>query len=382
MAEVARRIQSIAAEQRDRPFIRNLQESQRRRTERQMLEVASVLTDADNVEARYGQLGLPLPRVINLFTAGFDKPDGTQQVGVCGDAVFAGFPSPDIYGHAGTISALNDTTYINGRAHPNEWAGEEDGAMIVAHPLQVWKEIARRQRARGIEPLFVLTYLVGVREGHALKPGDVGLIIDDAELTNVNHPGHGARGILDDFFGPHFQPKAGRASHLQTAKAYADFARANGYDNMFPAAVCGTPGTTEYQSFLEVGLLDTAFEQARAEQFGGIAEKTFGADRAAGLSLLFGMGPTAELATLRQTFPGEEDFKVLALGLATDSVGGKQSLTIDHPAVVAKAFAAGAAHRDRLLQFEQTYSGRLIQPLPDYSIRAKMQNESRQVNYY
>ncbi len=369
-AEITKQIHSLAQGYGSNPARLNLIELQEQRSQRQMLEVASVMHGADAIEARYSKLGIPLPSVINLFTAGFDKPENAVIVGVCGDETFADFPRPDIYGHAGTISAIGDTTFMNGRAHPNEWAGQDDAAMIIAHPLQVWKEIARRQRAIGIDPLFVFTYLVGTREGHAIKPGDVGLILDDMELTNVVHPGHGARGILDEYFGPHFQPKAGRASNLEMAKLYADFARNEGYINMFPAAVCGTPGTTEYQSFLEVGLLDQAFAQAQAANLGEITQQVFGSLE--NLSLLYGMGVTAELATMRQTFEGEPDFKVLALGLATDSVGGRQSLVVDHSAVVAAAFAAGEEHKKKLLKFENGYVSHLLQPLPDFSIRAKL----------
>lgn len=371
VAEVSRKIHSLAQDYGANPARLSLNELQEKRTQRQMIEVASVMHGADAIEAQYAHLGLPLPSIINVFTAGFNKPDNAVQVGVCGDETFIDFPQPDILGHAGTISAVEDTTYINGRAHPNEWVGHEDAAMIVAHPLQVWKEIARRQRTKGIDPLFVFTYLVGTREGHALKPGDVGLILDDMELTNVVHPGHGPRGILDEYFGPHFQPKAGRSSHLNIAKQYADFARENGYVNIFPAAVCGTPGTTEYQSSLEVGLLDQAFAQQTAN-LGETAAQVFGTPD--NLSLLYGMGVTAELATMRQTFEGEPDFKVLALGLATDSVGGSQSLVIDHPSVVAAAFRAGEEHKKKLLQFESNYIPQLPQPLPYFSIRAKMQN--------
>lgn len=370
-AEVAQRIHQLAQEQASSPTRLGLNELEAKRSQRQMLEVASVLHGADAIETRYAQLGIPLPKVINLFTAGFSRPEEATVVGVCGDEVFVNFPQPDIYGHEGTISALGDKTFSNGRAHPNEWAGQEDAAMITAHPLQVWKEIARRQRAKGIDPLFVFTYLTGVREGQALQPGDVGLILDDTELTNVVHPGHGARGILDEYFGPHFQPKAGRASNLDVAKQYADFANREGYGNIYPAAVCGTPGTTEYQSFLEVGLLDSAFAQVSGANLGEIARATFGTQD--GLSLLYGMGVTAELATMRQTFEGEPDFKVLALGLATDLVGGSQSLVVDHPAVVAAAFAAGEKHKQKLLQFEDQYNPRLVQPIRDFSIRAKLQ---------
>jgi len=346
------------------------------RRQKQLQEVASVTREADAIEHFYFSQNLLLPKVINIFTAGFDKPEKAVQIGTYGDDVFTGFPPPDIEGHAGTVSVVDgEITILNGRAHPNEWAGCEDAPLIVSHPLQVWKEIARRQRTyHGIDPLFVLTYLVGVREGHILRPGDVGLIIDDTELTNVVHPGHGPRSIADAFFGSHFQPKAGRSSNLEIAKMYADFAKKNKYNNLYPAAVCGTPGTTEYQGYLEVGLLDGAFNEAQNRALGKMAQETFGEEAANSLSLLFGMGVTAELATMRQTFPDEPDFRVLALGLATDSVGGDQSLTIDHGAVVNAAFAAGKNHSDKLLQFEHGFNAQVSKPFQDFSIKSKIRD--------
>ncbi len=372
MSELARQIGRIATASPLNQLRAETAAMAEKRQNRQMREVAAITQGADAIETHYSRLGIPLPNTVHLFTAGFNSPEGAQIIGACGDEVFAGFPPPDIYGHAGTISALGDKTFMNGRAHPNEWTGYEDGPMIVARPLQTWKEIARRQRARGFDPLFVLTYLVGVREDSSLKPGDVGLIIDDTELSNTVHPGHGPRGILDTYTGSHFQPKAGRASNLELAKRYSQFALDNGYGNMYPAAACGTPGTTEYQSFLEVGLLDAALEKARAGNLGIVAKQVFGDAGPEKLSLLYDMGITAELATMRQTFEGEEDFKVLALGLATDAVGGEQSLVVDHNAVVGAAFAAGAAHRDMLLRFGDSYDPRLPRPMPDFSIQGKL----------
>ena len=339
----------------------------------QMEEVMSVMREADAIENLHRKHGIPLPKVYNLFTAGFNKPDEAVIMGVYGDKTFKKFPKPDIYGHDGTVSQKGELLFLNGRAHPNEHAGDEYAAMVVAHPLQVLKELARRQRAQGVDPLFILTYLTGVREGQAMKPGDLGLIIDDAELTNIVHPGHGPRSILDQYFGAHFQPKAGR--NKEEAKTFADFAKKYGYKDIFPVAGVGTPGTTEYQGYLEIGLLDTAFEKAK-ENLGILAEQIFGEKGKEKLSLLFGMGITSELATLRQTLPGEDDFRVLAFGLATDLVGGAQSLVIDHKEVVAAAFANGEKHRDMLLKYGES-DAKMSLSIKDFSIRKKFQEQKK-----
>lgn len=339
----------------------------------QMEEVMSVMKEADAIENLHKKHGILLPKVYNLFTAGFNRPEQAVILGVYGDNTFKKFPKPDIYGHEGTVSEDGSLLFLNGRAHPNEHAGDEYAAMVVAHPLQVLKELARRQRTQGVDPLFILTYLTGVREGHAMEPGDLGLIIDDAELTNIVHPGHGPRSILDQYFGAHFQPKAGR--NQEEAKTFAEFAKEYGYKNVFPVAAVGTPGTTEYQSYFEIGLLDSAFEKAK-ENLGMLAEKIFGEKGKDKLSLLFGMGITSELATLRQTLPGEEDFRVLPFGLATDLVGGAQSLVIDHNEVVAAAFANGEKHRDMLLKYGRSDAKMSLQT-KDFSIKAKFKEQKK-----
>lgn len=340
----------------------------------QMEEVMSVMREADAIENLHKKYGIPLPKVYNLYTAGFNKPDEAVILGVYGDKAFKKFPKPDIYGHDGTVSNDGDLLFLNGRAHPNEHVGDAYAAMIVAHPLQVLKELARRQRAQGVDPLFILTYLTGVREGGKMKPGDLGLIIDDAELTNIVHPGHGPRSILDQYFGSHFQPKAGR--NKVEAKTFADFAKEYGYKNIFPVAGVGTPGTTEYQGYLEIGLLDVAFAKAKDDNLGILAEQIFGQGGKEKLSLLFGMGITSELATLRQTLPGEDDFRVLAFGLATDLVGGDQSLVIDHNAVVEAAFASGEQHRNMLLKYGRS-DAKMSLAVKDFSIKAKFKEQKK-----
>ena len=339
----------------------------------QMEEVTSVMAEADAIENLHKKYGMPLPKVYNLFTAGFNRPDEAVIMGVYGDKTFKKFPKPDIYGHDGTVSKDGDLLFLNGRAHPNEYAGDEYAAIVVAHPLQVLKELTRRQRAQGVDPLFILTYLTGVREGHAMKPGDLGLIIDDAELTNIVHPGHGPRSILDQYFGAHFQPKAGR--NKEEAKTFVDFTKEYGYKNVFPVVGVGTPGTTEYQGYLEIGLLDTAFEKAK-ENLQILAEQIFGPKGKEKLSLLFGMGITSELATLRQTLPGEDDFRVLAFGLATDLVGGNQSLVIDHNTVVEAAFVSGKEHRDMLLKYGRS-DAKMTLTTKDFSIKAKFKEQKK-----
>lgn len=337
----------------------------------QKRELASIMHDADAIEKFFLSRNTPLPVLYNLCTIGFDSPKEAEQIGKYGKGMFHNFVPPEIPGHEGTVSYHDGMLFFNGRAHPNEWAGNEKGPMIVSHQLNVIKELIRRQRTKdGVDPLVVLTYVVGVREGHPLQPGDLGMILDDTEMTNIIHPGFGARALLDQHEGSHFQAKAGRSSNFEVAKAFADYAKENSYNRVFPAVAAGTPGTTEFQSYLEVALLDEAFERVRQGNLKKLVDDVFGEGGAERLSLLFDMGITSELATMRQKNKGEKEFNYIAFGLGTDLVGGVQSMSIDHDAVFDKAVKEGEYHRDHIMNFARRFSTKLPQKLPDYSLRA------------
>ncbi len=342
----------------------------RERLNYQKKEVASIIRDADAIEKYFLKRNTPLPLLYNLCTIGLTPPDGTEQIGKYGEGIFYGFVPPEIKGHEGTVSYHDGMMFFNGRAHPNEWAGDEMGPMIVSHQLNVIKELIRRQRAKdGVDPLVVLTYVTGVREGHPLQPGDLGLILDDTEMSNNIHPGHGPRAFLNQKEGPHFQAKAGRASNRDVARAFADYAKEVGYDRLFPAVAIGTPGTTEYQSYFEVGLLDNGFETTKQGNLRSVIEKTFGEGGIDRLSLLFDMGITSELATMRQKFKKEKEFNFIAFGLGTDLVGGIQSEEIDHDAVFDKAIHEGPYHRGHIINFARRFDAKLPQKLDDYSFK-------------
>ncbi len=342
----------------------------RERMNQQKKETASIIRDADAIEKYFLKRNMSLPLLYNLCTMGLTPPDETEKIGDYGKGNFYGFVPPEIKGHEGTVSYNDGMLFFNGRAHPNEWAGVEMGPMIVSHQLNVIKELVRRQRTKdGVDPLIVLTYVTGVREDHPLKSGDLGLILDDTELTNIIHPGHGPRSHLDDKEGNHFQAKAGRSSNPEVAKAFLDYAKEVGYDRVFPAIAIGTPGTSEYQSFYEVALLDAGFDRVKTGNLQHLVNKVYGEGGIDKLSMLFDMGITSELATMRQRFKEEKEFNYVAFGLGTDLVGGEQSLLIDHDAVFAAALKEGPFHRDHILEFARRFNTKLPQKLPDFSMK-------------
>jgi hypothetical protein len=360
---------------------------QKERETVQALEVISVKIAADAIEELLTEKGFSRPAIYSILTAGMDVPEEAVLLGKYGEggSAFASFPKTDIYGHAGEVYSLKiagerTMLIMKGRAHPYEWSKDPYGDMVVAHPLQVMKEISRRQRTDdGEDPIFILTYLTGVREGQNMRPGDLGVILDDTPGDNDSHPGQGPRAILDEFFGERFQPKDNRASTITLAESFVQFAESKDI-KIFPVAAIGTPGTTEFQSSLEATLYDDAFQKALEEgNFGQTVRKIAKEDDAA---QLFCMGVTEELATLRQTLsskdnkePKEADFKVMALGLATDAVGGAQSTEINHGEVVTAAFVQGKMYRDLIMEFVNSPKLasmiKMKESMPDYSIRTR-----------
>ena len=323
----------------------------------QALEATFISADARNIQQHIRRMGFSEPSLYSIFTVGFPAPEKSTHIGTYGEGSFEGFPSPAIKGHPGKAVIVpigeNGETMLAfiGRAHPNEWTTERYGNMIVAHPLRVVKEMIRRQRTLGKNPPVVLSYVTGVTERYKMKPGDLGVIIDDSTLDNISHPGWGPVDVLDPLIGEHFQPKAGRSSHVELGKLFQETAKRKGIKT-FPVAVCGTPGLTEYQSFGEVPIFKHALEQARKDKgLASIARQIYGFWGPSLLAPLWDMGITFEEATMRQIRKNERPFTVLAITLPTDSVGGEQSLTVNHDLVAANALATGPRNSQLMLDF-------------------------------
>lgn len=344
----------------------------------QAAEVALIAGDATAVERLFKEKGLPLPSAYGILTTGYEVPKEAIQLGKFGEGAFIGFPKPAAVGYAGEAYAvkIGDKTamFLQGRAHPNEWTGERFGNMIVTHPLRVIQELIRRQRVKdGSNPPVVLTYVTGVAVDHAMKSGDLGIIIDDAEGTNNMHPGQGAVELLDQYVGPHFQAKMGRASDKGLAQLF--LTSANELEvTVCPAAAFGTPGTPEYQSHLDAAWGRVIFNKARDFGLNEYAQEIYGVNGPTMLSLLYDMGITFELATLRQTHSGEDNLRVLAIGLATDTVGGTESLTIDHGQVVAQALATGERNTNLIMHFlgKAVNTPAPLQNTADFSLQTKL----------
>lgn len=350
----------------------NVTRMQKRGERMQELEKYSIVRDADAIENILAQHNLPPRKAFVYLTNGFQNPPFAYQIGTLGDATFRGFAATDAQGYSGAVTVDQDNMYFLGRQHPTELVDQPYASMVEAHPIQVLKDLARRQRANEKDPqdpLFVFTYLTGVREGHSMQVGDMGLILDDTEMVQVAHPGMGRRAILDASTGIHFQAKSGRSVHLEEAKNLHDFSRQMEHP-LFPVAVWGTPGAPEFQSRMEVGMFDAAYKEARAAgRLDVLAEKIFGEEGPKKLSALFDMGITAELAGMRLLLPDEAEFRRVALGIATDPVGGVYSDEVSHEQISAIAKKKASAHQQMLLGYINQYDPHLKEPMKDFSIK-------------
>lgn len=408
----------------------------------QVAEIYNIRKTADRIEQLLAERDLPLPSVYTLHTAGFDFPfenpvvlgrlapngildeserDHRNRFAQYGqDAPFELIPQPDILGHAGEVAVAqidgkHTAMSFLGRDHPYEEAYDPIAPFENARKIRIIKELIRRQRERGENPIAITTYLSGVVEGHPLKPGDIGVIFDDNELGHGTHPGLGHRAILDKFLGSRFQPKAGRDSNMELAQAFykqaqefkAPPGRTDIEDGPVPVgsvAIMGTPSATEFEGFLDTGLGISAFEIARKigldelvkrfypeqtsssfikdmlyplirqkigerliritqdNRFKGRAREIYKYRKHAP-SLVFGMSNTAELAQLREVInkpdpePSMEDHIIREADfpfLALTLITdsvGKGSFNIDHNQVVGNALATSPRNTLLLKQF-------------------------------
>lgn len=350
----------------------------RERAIAQGAELLLIRDDATAIEQLLRREKLPPPVGYSVFTSGFLPPKNSIRLGKFGEPPFEGFPPPEAIGHEGGVYAVpvneqGDILFVlTGRPHPTEWVGERFAPMIVAHPLRVIREMQRRQRAdQGIDPPIILTYVTGVVEGHKMKPGDAGIIVADSELTNVMHPGFGPVALLDQYLGPHFEPKLGRSATVALAQKFTALAHDRNIP-LFPVSVCGTPGTPEFQNDEEIAMFMPAFEEARRRHSGQLAGLIFGLNGQEMMAPLFDMGITFDQAIFRQKHRGERDIRRMNLALATDEVGGEQSLNIDHDAVFAKALAEAPKYLQLIIeqaaQFRNDPNFK-IEDRTDYSLR-------------
>ena len=96
------------------------------------------------------------------------------------------------------------------------------------------------------------------------------------------------------------------------------------------------------------------------------------------LAPLFDMGITFEQAIFRQKHKEEQEIRRLSLALATDEVGGEQSLNIDHDAVFARALAEAPKYQRLMLEHAAKFRedpNFIIEDRTDYSLRKLTDNQ-------
>lgn len=335
----------------------------------QLSELYLIRQTADRIETLLNSKGYKLPSVYMLNTAGIRYPFKSELLGhYQTDPPFELFPATDTAGHPGevAIAKIDDQNSIlsfTGRAHPYEWLKHPYGNMIAARPLRVVKELMRRQRERGKNPILIDTFLAGVYEGHPLEKGDLAIIVDDSELGNNTHPGLGQRALLDEWLGSRFQPKMERSGSRELMQGFYRTARGLGF-NSAPAVAVGTPGDPEFENYFELALALNTFDRAKSLGLDTYIKKTFEDPQAVeDTALIFGMGISADLAVVREAFPGETDFPFLALALISDKVG-QESIHTTHNSNVSAARSYQDQNTALLKQFILFYIRGQLEGIP------------------
>lgn len=348
----------------------------------QALEIMNISQDADALLGEFKHKHLPPPSAFGVFTTGHVAGENAIKIGELGKGLFQNYAGPETKGHKGEVYMIpfGNNHYMLGffgRAHPNEYFGNEYGPIIVAHQLRVVKELIRIERAElGIDPPIFMSYLAGASEGHFLQKGQAGIILSDTEFSNIIHPGHGPVAILDEYIGNHFQSKYIPTSDLELSKFFIDKSSKEGLV-VKPVAAAGTFGTPEFQNPEEYDMWKFWVERSRSGQTGEWAKELFlnGNEE---LTAAFDMGITFEQAVLRQRFlPYEVPVKKIAVILTSDIVGETGSTKVSHIGNVAEAEETAPKFQNALFSALKKYvesKNFFLRNYPNYSIRAKLVN--------
>ncbi|MDZ4229206.1 MAG: hypothetical protein U1C50_03035, partial [Patescibacteria group bacterium] len=354
----------------------------RERALSQAIEILSISLEADAIETDLTQRKIRFPSVFSIFTAGLKPPtESSQELAKYGVYPYQGFFPAGIPGHECKISITNltgDITMMNfmGRSiHVYESNDLKQAPIVAAHGLRLIKELARRQRSRGIDPAIILTFLTGADfEVGNINIGEIAVLMDDTELNNTNHSAAGAHDLLDKYDGNRFIGKAGNAGDPEIAKQFKEILGRR----LFPihwAMTVGTAGAPEFQSVFERVWAKIVFENAlETELLREIIQPVFGQVWERFATLLYNMSITPELAVFRQLKKDEPRFRVLPLGLITDLVGNKDSLTIDHGVVYSSAVEKGQKYMPSIIELA-TKSITPFKTQKDFSIQAQLMAE-------
>lgn len=351
-------------------------------------EVFRVNDAATTIETKIIDKGFPLPGAIVVFTGGFLTPEDATTLGFFGESPFDDMVATDTMGYPGKMSVVgidDDQSILamEGRVHPGEKTNENHGNKDFAHNNRVWQELVRRgrdglRRKRPIEIPIILGFLTGVDCQADLEHGRMAVAMDDSELSAAVQPGAGPHAVYDEWFGFRHQAAVGRTSNGELVRELLQFA-VNKVEEIKPAIGFGTPGAPGFESLGDTGFIRAAFkESANMDLLRAVLEPAFG-NKWQDFALFYGMGITSEMAVWRQMLLSESDIRVpdpmtLALLFSTDKVGNIESLTVNHPGVLAEAFAAAEPYRDLIIDFARQIAGRPYDKgnKPNFSIRARL----------
>lgn len=251
----------------------------------QVNEIYLIRRIADQIETEFASRNMPLPTVHAIHTGKIHNPfpDAVKLGSYAEDGPFDFIPATDIAGHTGdvTISKIDENhSYMawEGRGeHTYEWLRHRYGDIVASRKMNVIKELIRRQRERGENPIVINTQLAGTAEGSPIAPGDLGVIIEDFEEGPNLQSGIGHNAYFDRFFGIRFQAKWGRSlndGNLALARKFLSITQKLNI-GAGPMGIIGDAEATEFESWFNYARSINTFRTALEFGFAEFAKKVF-----------------------------------------------------------------------------------------------------------
>lgn len=251
----------------------------------QVNELYLVRRVADQIEAECAKNNMPLPTVHSILTGKIHNPfpNAVKLGSYAEDKPFEFIPATDIAGHKGdvTISKIDENHSFmawEGRGeHTYEWLRHRYGDIVASRKMNVIKEIIRRQRERGENPIVINTQLAGTYEKSPLAPGDLAVIVADFEEGPNLNLGIGHNSFFDRFFGIRFQAKWGRSlneANLALARKFLSITQKLNI-GAGPMGIIGDAEAPDFEDWFDIARSVNTFRTALELGFAKFAKKVF-----------------------------------------------------------------------------------------------------------
>ena len=251
----------------------------------QVNELYLIRRIADQIEGEFRKRNMPLPTVYGLHTGKIPNPFPNAEVigRYAEDKPLEFIPATDIFGHSGevSVSMIDDKhsymAWLGRGEHTYEWLRHRYGDIVASRKMNVIKELIRRQREEGKNPVIINTQLAGTAEGSPIGPGDLGIIVEDFEEGPNLLPGIGHNAFFDKFLGSRFQPKWGRSlneANLALARKFLSITQKLNI-GAGPMGIIGDAEASEFESWFNYARSINTFRTALELGFAEFAKKVF-----------------------------------------------------------------------------------------------------------